>query len=156
MITIDYLANHSHHIAILAEHLASHYQYVFPEKTASDYVKRLEQHLDFEKLPLALIALDQAGQLLGTCSLRITDLDSRPDLGPWLGGVFVLPEKRKQGVGEFLVHEAKERAKQLRIEKLFLFTFDKANWYAKLGWNTSFQTMQRGFPVTVMELMLTP
>jgi hypothetical protein len=37
------------------------------------------------------------GEPVGTASLAAHDLDERPDLTPWLAGVFVDPHTRGQG-----------------------------------------------------------
>lgn len=72
---------------------------------------------------------------LGIAALREFDLPNRKDLTPWLGGVFVDPRYRNQGIGEALCRAVEEYAKSRDdIEKLYLFTFDKDQWYKRMGW----------------------
>lgn len=94
--------------------------------------ERLRQHLNRNSLPLALVAHD-GEQALGVVALRLHDLDGQEDLGPWLGGLFVIPRARERGVGSRLCHAALEHALSLDIEELYLFTLDRESMYRRLG-----------------------
>ena len=48
-------------------------------------------------------------ELVGMVSLKFHDMDTRPDLDPWLGGLLVLPEWRNRGVGTMLMRRAPKR-----------------------------------------------
>jgi len=85
-----------------------------------------------ERLPIAWVA-HANGQLLGTGALRVHDLEGREDLTPWLGGVFVGPPFRRQGIGAALCAAAEARSRA--IHTLYLFTLDKQAWYSRLGWS---------------------
>jgi predicted N-acetyltransferase YhbS len=54
-----------------------------------------------DSLPLALVASTD-GELLGMGALREHDLPSHEEFTPWLGGMFVLPQHRRKGVGAAL------------------------------------------------------
>jgi GNAT superfamily N-acetyltransferase len=56
-----------------------------------------------------------APNAVGMVSLKFHDMDTRPDLDPWLGGLFVLPEWRNRGVGAMLMHRVMEEARRLNI-----------------------------------------
>ncbi|CAA6603744.1 putative GCN5-related N-acetyltransferase [Rhodospirillaceae bacterium LM-1] len=73
-------------------------------------------------------------QLVGCSSIIASDLPTRPELGPWLANVLVLPEYRNQGLGGSLIKAAMSHA-ALLTERLYLYTHDKTELYAKLGWN---------------------
>src|SRR4051812_27947910 len=45
---------------------------------------------------------------VGTASLAHQDLDSRPDLTPWLAGVYVVPDARGRGHAEALVRQVED------------------------------------------------
>jgi N-acetylglutamate synthase-like GNAT family acetyltransferase len=50
------------------------------------------------------------------------------------GGLYVAPEARTLGVGTRLVEAVETEAGRLGFGRLYLFTFDKAAYYARRGW----------------------
>jgi GNAT superfamily N-acetyltransferase len=64
----------------------------------------------------------------------VHDLEERKDLTPWLGGVFVRPESRRQGIGAALCATVEEAARSRGTQTLYLFTLDKQAWYSRQGW----------------------
>lgn len=122
----------------------------FPDKTLQDYEKGLETHLNESKLPIAFVVVENK-QFIGTFSLRICDMDTHQHLSPWMANVLVHPSQRNKGVGAFLVQRAEMRAQELGFDRLYLYTPDKAAWYAKLGWQTLEHSFYNNEPVTVME-----
>jgi GNAT superfamily N-acetyltransferase len=94
-------------------------------------------------------------ELLGMVSLKFHDMDTRPDLDPWLGGLFVLPEWRNRGVGTLLMHRAVEEARKLNISRLYLWTPSAERLYAKLGWQVIERTNYFGKEAVVMQRNLT-
>ena len=53
-------------------------------------------------VPTVFVAMAD-DRLVGTASLTVDDMESRPELTPWLASVFVLPEWRGQGIASRLV-----------------------------------------------------
>jgi N-acetylglutamate synthase-like GNAT family acetyltransferase len=96
-------------------------------------IKKLNTHLNRDQLPIAWVA-HANGQLLGSAALRVHDLERREDLTPWLGGVFVGQEFRRQGIGAALCATVENEARSRGIHTLYLFTLDKQAWYSRLGW----------------------
>ena len=91
------------------------------EQTLEDSLKNYRERMNTDRLPLTLVALHAgppsvrarlagnygaASELVGMVSLKFHDMDTRPDLDPWLGGLLVLPEWRNRGVGTMLMHRA--------------------------------------------------
>ena len=62
------------------------------------------------------------------------DFELRPNLSPWLAGVFVRPQHRKKGVGTALVSRIECEAKALGFETLYLYTAHSESLYERLGW----------------------
>lgn len=151
---VELLLDHAHLIPEIAQLKFQQFGYLVPEKTLCDFHKGLESHLNDKKLPIAFVVVED-NQFIGTFSLRICDMDTHQHLSPWVGSVLVRPDKRKQGVGTFLVKKAELIAKDYGYQRLYLFTPDKAAWYAKLGWKTLEQTNFNGTHATVMETNLT-
>ena len=92
--------------------------------------------------------------LLGMVSLKFHDMDTRPDLDPWLGGLLVLPEWRNRGVGTLLMHRATEEARRLNVSRLYLWTHSAEQLYRKLGWQVVERTDYCGKKAVVMEMAL--
>jgi N-acetylglutamate synthase-like GNAT family acetyltransferase len=95
-------------------------------------------------------------ELLGSASLIEHDMDSRFDLTPWLAGVFVAPQHRRQGIGAALVRRVMDEAASLRISKLYLYTVESTAFYANLGWSPVEKTRYREQEVSIMSLSTTP
>jgi GNAT superfamily N-acetyltransferase len=95
------------------------------------------------------VALDGAVPV-GTASLVAHDLDTRPELTPWLASVFVLPEFRRLGHASRLVRRVEAAAQADGARRLHLFTVSATPLYAGLGWTVMAPGMDRGQPVTIM------
>jgi N-acetylglutamate synthase-like GNAT family acetyltransferase len=93
------------------------------------------------------------GGLLGSASLVEHDMDNRLELSPWLAGVFVRPEHRRQGIGAALVRRIMDEAATLHVSKLYLYTVDSAAFYANLGWSWLEHTDYRGKEVSIMSYL---
>jgi predicted N-acetyltransferase YhbS len=150
---IELLLHHDHLIPEIAELKFQEFGYLIPKKTLQDFQKGLETHLNDQTFPIAFVAL-QGNQFVGTFSLRQHDLDTHRSLSPWVGSVLVVPHKRKQGIGSFLVKNAEFIAKEKGYECLYLFTPNKEAWYAKLAWITIEQAFFNGTPIIIMQKSL--
>ncbi len=73
---------------------------------------------------------------VGMASLAAHDLDSRPDLTPWLAGVFVAPHARGRGYAARLVAAVEAEAVARGIPTLWLYTRNAEGLYARIGWRT--------------------
>jgi GNAT superfamily N-acetyltransferase len=124
-----------------------------PASTVERRIARLEGHLQPNRVPQTFIAVD-GDQLLGSASLVAADLPSREDLSPWLASVYVDPPFRNRGVGAALVEQVAQEARSLGFSTIYLFTPDRAKFYAELGWQVVELDEWNGTQVTVMELKL--
>lgn len=104
-------------------------------------------------VPLTLVAyLD--GAPIGTASLLEEDMDIHKELTPWLASVFVLPEQRSRGFGGQLVQGIVSEARRLGIASMYLFTEDRAGFYAAMGWLELEAISYHGEDITIMKLEL--
>jgi GNAT superfamily N-acetyltransferase len=156
-ITIDYLANCPEHVDQLAQFSWKEWQDIYEQRkqTLEHSVKNYRERMNTDRLPLTLVAL-QASELVGMVSLKFHDMDTRPDLDPWLGGLLVLPEWRNRGVGTMLMHRATEEARRLNVRRLHLWTHTAEGLYHKLGWQVVERTKYFGKEAVVMEIDLRP
>jgi GNAT superfamily N-acetyltransferase len=73
---------------------------------------------------------------VGTASLVGQDLDTRPDLTPWLAGVFVVPGARGRGHAARLIEAVEAAGRAAAIPSLWLYTHAAERIYARAGWHT--------------------
>lgn len=150
---IELLLEHPYLIPEIADLKFREFGYLVPEKTLSDFHKGLETHLSYRELPITYIVVEDK-QFIGTFSLRKCDMDTHQHISPWIGSVLVHPDKRNQGIGAFLVKNAEMMAKERGYGHLYLFTPNKAAWYAKLGWEILENTVFNNVPVTIIKKKL--
>ena len=150
---IDYLADHRDLIPTLAPWHHRQWAYLNPGKTLEQRIAKLRGHCGRKTIPVTFVALEDT-TLLGSASLVEDDMDTYPDLSPWLASVYVAPEHRRQGIGSALVRRVVEEAAALGSKTLFLFTPDRESLYARLGWKVRSREQYRGVDVVVMELDL--
>jgi N-acetylglutamate synthase-like GNAT family acetyltransferase len=83
------------------------------------------------------------GKPVGTASLAAQDLDERPDLTPWLAGVFIEPEARGRGLVASLIAAVEQECRKASIRTLWLYTRRAEKVYLRSGWRTV-ETVTRG------------
>lgn len=96
---IQALAKRPDLIPALAEALWECWGAVFPEKTVAVRTAGLHARTNPDRLPTTVVATATDGALLGTASILFDDMETRPDLNPWLATVFVMPGQRGHGLG---------------------------------------------------------
>jgi len=160
-IALDYLANCPELIDELARLSWEEWQDIYQQRkqTLEDSLKNYRERMNTDRLPLTLVAV-RAGpaincrELVGMVSLKFHDMDTRPDLDPWLGGLLVLPKWRNRGVGTMLMHRATEEAHRLNVPQLYLWTHSAEGLYHRLGWQVVERTNYFGKEAVVMQLDL--
>ena len=154
-ITIDYLTNRPTFIPELALWSWREWQDVYEQRgqTLQHSLKNYQDRMNSDRLPLTLVALHDSS-LVGMVSVKFHDMDTRPDLDPWLGGLFVLPQWRNRGIGTMLMHRATQEARRLNVSELYLWTASAESLYRKLGWQVIERTQYFDQPAVVMHLSL--
>lgn len=89
------------------------------------------------------------GQPVGCASILAADLPTRPELGPWLANVYVLPRWRGRGLGRALVADAMAHGAAIAA-RLYLYTFGSIELYERLGWQAIGSDAYTGRPITLM------
>lgn len=130
---IDYLADHRGHIPQLAGWLHAQWGYLHENDSVEHRVARLESRTTRGGIPVTFVAVD-GETLLGSASLVDDDLETRPELTPWLASVYVAPEHRGRGVASALVRRVVDEARDSGVTRLYLWTTDQERLYARLGW----------------------
>jgi GNAT superfamily N-acetyltransferase len=93
----------------------------------------VESSMFTDKIPQTFVAVEN-DKVLGTISLWRCDLQSRQDIFPWLGGLYVDGIYRKQGIGAALQKHAFEVAHNLGYKELYMFT-ELTGYFERFGWS---------------------
>ena len=120
-------------IPIIAKWIHEEWSYAFPALTLTEIQRGLFGRMNETEMPITLIAHDERG-VLGTASLKAKDMDSVPELTPWLSAVYINPEYRGQGVGKALISEIEKLARAAGHPKLYAFNPISQGVFEKMGW----------------------
>lgn len=93
-------------------------------------------------------------QPVGTAGLVRSDLKDRPDLTPWLAGVFVQPSFRGRGYATALIRQAEAFAAAASTPILWLYTSTAEPFYVRLGWQRAGIEQENGHEVVLMRRYL--
>jgi GNAT superfamily N-acetyltransferase len=151
-IILDYLSNWPDRIPELAGYAYDEWRALFESKGQNyeDALSSYRERAKIDSLPLALVALHD-GNVIGTASIKINDLDIRPEITPWLGGVFVVPQWRRRGIATHLIRRAIEEAHRLHLSELYLWTPSARSLYERLGWSELERLKYCGYEISVMK-----
>src|SRR5262245_27698475 len=130
---IDYLANHMEMAPLLAEWHYQEWAALLPNWSLGEAQAELQSHTGQRQIPTTLVAIED-GQPVGSASLLAEDLAGWHHLSPWFASVFVIPDRRRRGLGRQLVSQVVEEASELGVAVVYLFTAGQANYYQRLGW----------------------
>ena len=150
---IDYLAKRTDLIPTLARWHLAQWAYLNPGDSLERRIARLQKHCEPDPIPTTFVACDDDTPL-GSASLGTHDMDTYPDLSPWLASVYVDSQHRRRGIGTALVRRVSEEAQNLGHKTFYLFTPDRDAFYARLGWQVRSREEYRGESATIMELDL--
>jgi GNAT superfamily N-acetyltransferase len=90
------------------------------------------------------------GEPVGTASLIAHDLAARPDLTPWLAGVFIAPAARRRDHVRHLIGAVEAAARAAAIPTLWLYTTTAERIYARAGWQFIESFTRCGEPAALM------
>lgn len=139
-------------LPILAAWHHAEWESLNPGQTLAERMRRMEGHLGPEPIPSTFVGVGPGDEILGSAALVEHDMETRQDLTPWMASVYVAPQHRRRGVGSALVRHVVDAAGMAGIATLYLFTPDRAAFYAPLGWARVDTTTYRGHDVTIMKI----
>ncbi|MDQ7728621.1 GNAT family N-acetyltransferase [Halomonas sp. SpR8] len=121
--------------------------------TLEQAIEHLKNECGQGGVPSIFVAM-QGETPVGTASLIADDMSIRRELAPWLASVFVVPERRGQGIASALVKRVEIEALENGIEHFYLYTPDQQALYRRLGWQDVESLEYRGENVTLMSRQL--
>ncbi len=121
MMRIEYLIDRKELIPELARLSLTEWFYLRPMVTLESQIEILQNHCGHRQIPTILVA-SSGDEILGCVALVAHSLESRKHLTPWLDGVYVRPDHRKQGIARRLISRAEEEALAMGIRRLYLST----------------------------------
>ena len=146
---IEYLADFPDALPILAEWQHREWGHLRAGDTAANRRARLEGYSNRDRIPLTVVALE-GGEVLGSASLVLHDMETRMELTPWLAAVFVGESYRRKGIGAELVRRIMAEAGKLEVPLLYLYTVHSERFYAAMGWVLHEHTSYREQNVSIM------
>src|SRR6478735_6719221 len=99
MMEIVNLCEARQHIPTIARWHFDEWGYLNPGKTLEYRIERMQRYLSADAIPSMLIAIEN-GEVLGTAALVESDMDSHPELTPWLASVYIREDQRGRGLGK--------------------------------------------------------
>ena len=148
---IESIADHPDLIAVIAQWHWDEWGHLDPNGSLESWTAGLALRTNRDSIPTTLVALS-GDTLAGSVTLVEHDMDTRRDLSPWLAGLFVHPDFRRQGIGSALTIAANEKAESLGVPLLYLYTRSAWGLYERLGWTAVSTTDYEGRNVTIMQI----
>jgi putative hydrolase of the HAD superfamily len=148
---ISLLADHPHEASKIATWYYNEWAHSIPSVTeAMVYENVVEKSINRYEIPLSLVIHD-GSELVGVAELKFHENKNYPEYEHWLGGVFVEPSKRGNGVSNLLISEAIKRVVKLGISKLYLqCESHNLSLYKKHGFKKLHQAVHYNIPTTIM------
>lgn len=141
-----------HHLPVLAAWHDAEWGHFHPGRRRDALEAQMRaDYLHAAPWPVMFVA-DVDGVAVGSSSLVAQDMDTHPELGPWLANVYVEATQRGRGTGRQLVQHAMDAARALGLAPCYLFTHDQARFYAGMGWEALGVEDYHGAAVTLMRL----
>ena len=154
--SVTNIAEAPHHWQQAAELSVTEWKEIFTEDSVQTYIDLYGQAGTYAgRFVETYVAISTDDVLIGMATLVDDDeLPNAPEPGPWLAAVLTLPTSRAQGVASAVVQRIVQRAHELRLPAIYLYTSDQQQWYANKGWKPLRETELNGITHTVMRLSL--
>ncbi len=134
-LTLSYLADRPHFVPACAAWLYGLWGCQMADESYEKTLDLCQTGAQTTALPLIVVA-HEGDKPLGMAMLcaQDPDPDARPDLTPWLAGVYVHPFARGQGIAQKLLLRLEADVKALGYKAFYLITEEAAALYEKVGW----------------------
>jgi GNAT superfamily N-acetyltransferase len=86
-------------------------------------------------LPVGVVALDDSGVPVGIAALKATSIDSYAHVSPWATAGYVIPERRREGIGASLLSALLVEARRLGFHTIYCATASAVSLLEREGWS---------------------
>ncbi|HWC01839.1 MAG TPA: GNAT family N-acetyltransferase [Methylomirabilota bacterium] len=105
-----------------------------PDKKADANSDLLEFANSTGALPVGVVALDADSSPLGIAALKATSIDSYTHVGPWATAGYVIPSRRREGIGALLLAGILVEARRLGFSEIYCATTSAVSLLERQGW----------------------
>lgn len=134
LIRIRSLTDCPEHAATLADWFRSEWGDHFRNWSAQKIVTEFfTPSAERSGLPIVLVA-ESGGKPCGTVMLRAQWRESHRHLGPWMGGLFVLPQYRGRAIARLLLETLAREATRRGFTAVYAGTKNLGRFLRSLGW----------------------
>lgn len=98
-----------------------------------EYILKKFENTRLDALPLTFISVIN-NECVGVVSVFDNDLSTKPELTPWLAGLYVPKKQRGKGIAKLLINEVIEQCRKMNYTKVYLRTEHTYEYYKKLDW----------------------
>ena len=99
-------------------------------------------------LPIGFVAFD-GGIPVGFGALKADSIPCHKHLTPWAAAGFVLPDRRGQGIGAFLLRAIVDHAKTMGYEHVYCGTSTSISLLHRAGWHVIEKIVHAGEPMVI-------
>jgi GNAT superfamily N-acetyltransferase len=85
-------------------------------------------------LPVGVIALDENSSPLGIAVLKAISIDTYSHVGPWATAGYVIPSRRREGIGAMLLAAVLTEANRLGFSEIYCATASAVPLLEQVGW----------------------
>ena len=124
---------HEELIPVIAKWHWDEWGHADPTGSLESWTSGLQGRTAVDAIPTTYVALSDRGEPIGSVVLVEQDMDTHPELSPWLAGLYVLPAYRGRGLGTALARHATDRCIAMGFEKLYLYTSRARSLYGRLA-----------------------
>ena len=133
-VRVEFLSEHMSVIPALAEWFMEEWNPWYGINGPGDAELDLRESAAQGRLPLGVVALGPANEVLGTAALKTESAGSDAAPGPWLAGLVVGKQFRLKGIGGKLIATIEHEALQLGFDQLFTSTNTMTGLLISRGW----------------------
>jgi len=95
-------------------------------------------------LPVGVVALADPGLPIGIAALKAPSISTHTHFGPWAVAGYVIPSRRREGIGASLLSALLAEAERLGLDKIYCATASAVSLLEREGWSLIETVMHDG------------
>lgn len=147
------LADDPEALPILKQWFEDEWKFHYGSNGPGNAEKDVKAYSNRSKLPIGLVGyLD--GELCGMLALKKQSITTHSHLTPWAAAGFVVPQKRRKGIGAKLLFAIEGIARHMGYTKIYSGTSTAASLLKRSDWQFIEQVQYNGEDVSIYEKKL--